>query len=55
MILQTIWNEFVRFGGYVDVQVSYNSLQSKALKKAIILHNIPCFQEGCFKAIWIRS
>jgi hypothetical protein len=48
MILQTIWNERVRFGGHVNIQVSYKILRLEVLKKALILHNLPCFQEGLF-------
>jgi hypothetical protein len=48
MILQTVWNECVRPGGHVNIQVSYKILQLEVLKKALILHNLPCFQEGLF-------
>jgi hypothetical protein len=46
--LQRIWNECVRFGGHVNIQVSYKILQLEVLKKALILHNPTCFQEGLF-------
>ena len=55
--LWTIWsckkvrNETIRFGGHVDLQVSYKILWSKIPKKALILHNLPCFQEGLFEAV----
>jgi hypothetical protein len=49
MILQTVWNECVRFDGHVNIQVSYKILHLKVLKKALILHNLPCFQEGLFR------
>jgi hypothetical protein len=48
VILQTVWNECVRFGGHINIQVSYKILQLKVQKKASILHNLPCFQEGLF-------
>jgi hypothetical protein len=48
MILQTVWNECVRFGGHINIQVSYKILRLEVLKKALILHNLPCFQEGMF-------
>jgi hypothetical protein len=48
MILQTVWNKYVRFGGHIIIQVSYKIFQSKVQKKASILHNLPCFQEGLF-------
>jgi hypothetical protein len=47
-ILQMVRNESVSFGGHVDVQVSYKILWSKIPKKAPILHNLPCLQEGLF-------
>jgi hypothetical protein len=46
MILQTVWNKCVKFGVHVNIQISYKILQLKVLKKALILHNLPCFQEG---------
>jgi hypothetical protein len=48
MTLQMVWNECVRFGGHVNIQVSYKILWLEVLKKALILHNQPCFQKGCF-------
>jgi hypothetical protein len=42
--LQAIPNECVRFGGHVDIQVSYKILQLEVLKRAPILHNPPYFQ-----------
>jgi hypothetical protein len=48
MILQTIWNECVRFGGREDIQISYKILQLEVPKKVPILHNPSCFQEGLY-------
>jgi hypothetical protein len=48
MILQTVWNECIRFGGHINIQVSYKILQLEVQKKASILHNLPYFQEGLF-------
>jgi hypothetical protein len=48
MILQTVWNEWVRFGGHINIQVSFKILELEVLKKALILHNPTCFQEGLF-------
>jgi hypothetical protein len=45
MILQRVWNECVRFGGHMNIQVSYKILQLEVSKKAPILHN------GWFEAI----
>jgi hypothetical protein len=44
MIMQTVRNECVRFGGHVDIEVGYKILQLEVLYKAPILHNSPCFQ-----------
>jgi hypothetical protein len=48
MILQTVWNECVRFDVHVNIQISYKILLLEVLKKALILHNPTCFQEGLF-------
>jgi hypothetical protein len=48
MILQTIWNECVRFNGHINIQVGYKILRLEVQKKASILYNLPCFQEGLF-------
>jgi hypothetical protein len=48
MILQTVWNECVRFGGHINIQASYKILELEVQKKASILHNLPYFQEGLF-------
>jgi hypothetical protein len=46
MILQTIWNECVRFGGHINIQVSYKILRLEVSKKARILHNVLRIQQG---------
>jgi hypothetical protein len=33
MISQTVRNEYTRFGGHVDIEVSYKILQLEILKK----------------------
>jgi hypothetical protein len=33
MILQRVWNEFVSFGGHINIQVSYKILLLKVQKK----------------------
>jgi hypothetical protein len=48
MILQTVWNECVIFDGHINIQVDYKILRLEVQKKASILHNLPCFQEGLF-------
>jgi hypothetical protein len=44
MILQTVRNECVRFGGHVDIEVNYKILQLDVLKKTPSLRNPPCFE-----------
>jgi hypothetical protein len=44
MISQTVKNECVRFGGHVDIEVSYKILQLEVLKESSILDASPCFQ-----------
>jgi hypothetical protein len=48
MILQMVRNECVRFGGHVDIKVSYKILRLDVLKETLILHNLSCFEEGLF-------
>jgi hypothetical protein len=43
MILQTVKNDCVRFGGHVHIEVSYKILQLKILNEASNLLNSPCF------------
>jgi hypothetical protein len=42
MILQTVRNEYVRFGGHIDIEFSYKILQLDVLKETSILHNLSC-------------
>jgi hypothetical protein len=44
MILQTVRNECVRFGGHVDIEVNYKILWLDVLKKTPSLQNPPCFE-----------
>jgi hypothetical protein len=39
-----VWNECVRFGGHINIQVSYKILWMEVPKKAPILHNVLCIQ-----------
>jgi hypothetical protein len=50
MILQTIWNEWVRFGGHVNIQVSYKILRLEVLKKALICTIQLAFKRGYLEA-----
>jgi hypothetical protein len=44
MILQTVRNECVRFGGHVDIEVSYKILHLDVLKETLILRNLSCLE-----------
>jgi hypothetical protein len=44
MILQMVRNECVRFGGHVDIEVSYKILWLNVLKETSILHILSCFE-----------
>jgi hypothetical protein len=44
MTLQTVRIECVRFGGHVDIEVSYKVLQLDVLKEIPSLQNPPCFE-----------
>jgi hypothetical protein len=44
MILQMVRNECARFGGHVNIEVSYKILRLETLNEAPILLNSPCFQ-----------
>jgi hypothetical protein len=44
MILQMVRNECVRFGGHVDIKVSYKILWLDVLKETPSLQNPPCFE-----------
>jgi hypothetical protein len=48
MISQTVMNEYVGFNGFVVIQASYKILWLEVPKKAPILLNPSCFQEGLF-------
>jgi hypothetical protein len=48
MISQMVWNESVRFGRHIDIEVSYKILQLEVPKLVPILHNLACFQTGLF-------
>jgi hypothetical protein len=44
MILQTVRNECVRFGGHVGIEVSNKILRLGVLKETPSLQNPPCFE-----------
>jgi hypothetical protein len=44
MILQMVRNECVRFGGHVDIEVSYKILRLDVLKETQNLHNLSYFE-----------
>jgi hypothetical protein len=46
MLLQTVRNECVRFGGHVDIEVRYKILQLEVLYKAPICTTHLAFNNG---------
>jgi hypothetical protein len=44
MILQTVRNECIRFGGHVDIEVSYKILRLDVLKETPSLQNPPSLE-----------
>jgi hypothetical protein len=46
MISQMVWNESVRFGRHIEIEVSYKILQLEVPKLIPILHYPACFQKG---------
>ena len=55
MILQTVRNGCIRFGGHVDIEVSYKILWSNVLKETPILPNLSCFEFLCFEAVLMKN
>jgi hypothetical protein len=55
MILEMVRNECTRFGGHVDIEVSYKILWLEILYEAQILLNSPCFLLGLFEAVLIEN
>jgi hypothetical protein len=51
MILQMVRNECVRFGGHVDIYLSYKTLWLEVPKASPILHNLPCFMRDRFEEV----
>jgi hypothetical protein len=43
MISRTVRNECTRFGGHIDIEVSYKVLWLEILNETLILLNSPCF------------
>jgi hypothetical protein len=55
MILQTVRNECVRFGGYVVIEVSYKILWLEVLKEPQVctIHHV--LNRGYFEAILMKN
>jgi hypothetical protein len=54
MISQIIRNECTRFGGHVDIEVSYKILWLEILNEALILLNSP-FSRFYFEVVLIEN
>jgi hypothetical protein len=46
VILQMVRIESVRFGRYIDIEISYKILWLEIPKLILILHYLACFQKG---------
>jgi hypothetical protein len=55
MILQTVRNECLRFGGHVGIQVSYKILRLAILKTLHIWSPHLVFNRGGFEAVFTKS
>jgi hypothetical protein len=55
MILQMVRNEHVRFGGHVDIKVSYKILRLDVLKETQICIIYLALNKGYFKAVLIKN
>jgi hypothetical protein len=55
MILQTVRNECVRFGGHVDIEVGYKILQLEVLKEWPIYSVDHACNRGCFEAVLMKN
>jgi hypothetical protein len=55
MILQTVRNECVRFGGHVDIEVSYKILWLNVLKRLQFCKIYLALNRGCFEAILMKK
>jgi hypothetical protein len=55
MILQIVWNECVRFGGHINIQVSYKILQLEVLKKGFDFVQSNLLSRGAvLKQLWTQ-
>jgi hypothetical protein len=54
MILQTVRNECVRFGGHVDIEVSHKILRLDVLKDTPSKIHL-ALNRGCFEAVLMKN
>jgi hypothetical protein len=55
MILQMVRNESLRFGGHVDIQVSYEIIWLKVQKRPQFCTLYLALNRGCFEAILMKN
>jgi hypothetical protein len=55
MILQTVRNECVRYGGHVDIEVSYKILRLNVLKETPICTIYHALNRDCFEAVLMKN
>jgi hypothetical protein len=55
MILQMVKNECVKFGGHVNIEVSYKILQLDVLKKTHVCKIHLALNRGCFETVLMKN
>jgi hypothetical protein len=55
MILHTVKNECIRFGGHVHIEVSYKILGLDILKRVQFCTIYLALNRGCFEAILMKN
>jgi hypothetical protein len=53
MILQMVRNEYVRFGGHVDIEVRYKILRLDVLRLKFCIIYL-ALNRGCFEAVLMK-
>jgi hypothetical protein len=51
MILQTVWNEYVRFGGHINIKLVTRSYNWMYKRKPQFCKIYLAFKRGCFKVV----
>jgi hypothetical protein len=54
MILQTVWNECLRFGGHINIQISYKILWLEVLKKVCCTIQLAFKRGVVLRQLWTQ-